>query len=91
MKHQEEELYKLYINHDPWMTLTYFKARETCWEYANGQKIYGYEKKMYSGGCLPLSRGYILVYDHNIQTSSSLKPLGQSKANIKWNIIRKAV
>ena len=31
------------------------------------------------GGCLPLPLGYIHVYDHNIETSSSLKPLGQSK------------
>ena len=30
---------------------------------------------------LPLSRGYIHVYDHNIQTSSPLKPVGQSKLN----------
>ena len=29
MKHQGEELYKVYINHDPGMTLTYFKARST--------------------------------------------------------------
>ena len=41
------------------------------------------------GGCLPLFQGYIHVYDHNIQTSSSLKPLGQSKPNIKWSIVRK--
>ena len=27
MKHQAMELYKIYINRDPWMTLTYFKAR----------------------------------------------------------------
>ena len=27
--HQEEELYKVYINHDPGMTLIYFKARST--------------------------------------------------------------
>ena len=27
MKHQEEELYKVYINHDLGMTLTYFMAR----------------------------------------------------------------
>ena len=27
MKHQEEELYKVYINLDPGMTLTYFTAR----------------------------------------------------------------
>ena len=27
MKHQGEDLYKFYINHDPGMTLTYFMAR----------------------------------------------------------------
>ena len=27
MKHQVEELYKVYINHDPGMTLTYFMSR----------------------------------------------------------------
>ena len=43
-------------------------------------------------GCLPLPRGYIHVhvYDHNIQTSSSLKPLGQSKPNFMWSILRKS-
>ena len=29
MKHQREELYKVFINHDPRMTLTYFTARST--------------------------------------------------------------
>ena len=29
MKHQAMELYKVYINHDPWMTLTYFMTRST--------------------------------------------------------------
>ena len=29
MKHQGEELYKVYINHDPGMTLIYFMARST--------------------------------------------------------------
>ena len=29
MKHQAMKLYKVYINHDPWMTLTYFTARST--------------------------------------------------------------
>ena len=28
MKHQAMELYKVYINHDPWMTLTYFMAKK---------------------------------------------------------------
>ena len=36
-------------------------------------------KKMSSWGCLP--KGYKHVYDHNIQASSSLKQLGQSKPN----------
>ena len=40
------------------------------------------------GGFLPLPRFYIHVYDHNIQTSS-LKPLGQSKPNFIWSILRK--
>ena len=38
----------------------------------------------------PMSRGYILVYYHDIQTSSSLKPLGQSKPNFMWSILRKS-
>ena len=29
MKHQGEELYKVYINHDLGMTLTYFMAKPT--------------------------------------------------------------
>ena len=29
MKHQAMELYKVYINRDPWVTLTYFTARST--------------------------------------------------------------
>ena len=33
---------------------------------------------MDQGDCLPLTWGYIHVYDHNIQTASSLKPCGQS-------------
>ena len=32
--------------------------------------------------------GYIHVYDHNIQTPF-LKPLGQSKPNFMWSIVRK--
>ena len=39
------------------------------------------------GGCLPLPRGYIHVYDHNIETSS-LKRLGQSKPNFLSSILR---
>ena len=29
MKHQEEKFYKVYINHDPGMTMTYFTTRST--------------------------------------------------------------
>ena len=29
MKHQEEELYKIYTNYDPVMTLAYLTARST--------------------------------------------------------------
>ena len=29
MKHQEKELYKVYINHDPGMIMTYFMAKST--------------------------------------------------------------
>ena len=37
---------------------------------------------------MPLPRGYIHVYDPNIQTFS-LKPLGQSKPKFTWIIVRK--
>ena len=44
---------------------------------------------MSSWGCLPPPLGNIHVYDHNIQTASSLKPLGQSKPNFMWSIIKR--
>ena len=47
------------------------------------------KKTMTPGGCLPLPQGYIHEYDHNIQTSTSLKPLGQLKPNFMWIIVRK--
>ena len=47
------------------------------------------KKKLSPGGCLSLPWGYIHVYDHNVQTSSPLKPLGQSKPNFMWRIIKK--
>ena len=37
MKHQGMELYKVYINHDPGMTLTYFMARSTNVAYHRSQ------------------------------------------------------
>ena len=51
-------------------------------------------KNMSLGDCLPLSRGYIHVYDHNIQTSSwpikaknlSGASLGKgNKSEYKWS------
>ena len=38
-------------------------------------------KKMSSRGCLSLSRGYIHVYDHSIQTSSLKALLGKGSEN----------
>ena len=32
MKHQAMELYKVYINHDPWMILTYSTARSAAYQ-----------------------------------------------------------
>ena len=37
MKHQALELYKVYINHDPGMTLTHFMARSTYITYPSTQ------------------------------------------------------
>ena len=50
-------------------------------------------EKMPSWDCLPLPLplGYIHVYDHNIQTSASLKSLGQSKPNFMWSTVRKGL
>ena len=41
------------------------------------------------GDCLPLSRSYIHVYFHIIQTFSSLKSHGKSKQNFVLSILRK--
>ena len=96
MKHQAMELYKVYINHDPEMTLTYFMARSTKVPYAfKWDRLLKYDlkgktcmnwrfkilKRIWTSGVgLPLPQGiiHIHVYNHNIQRSSSLKPLGQS-------------
>ena len=39
------------------------------------------EKNLTPGGCLPRPWGYIHVYDHNIQTSTSLKQLSLGRGN----------
>ena len=55
--------------------LKYDLRVKTYRKWADGQNIYVYEKSLSPEGCLP--RGYIHVYDHNIQISSPLKSLGQ--------------
>ena len=76
MKHQAMELYKVYINHDPGMTLTFFTAREnewgkllqchlkgkTCSKLANGLNLYELKKKLTPEVALTLPWGYIHVY-----------------------------
>ena len=37
-------------------------------------------------GCLPMTRGYMHVYDHHFQRFSSLKPLGELKPNLVCSI-----
>ena len=98
IKHQEEELYKGYIHHDPGMTLTYFTARSTyvthAYEWGKLLKcdLEGKTCRKWTNGqnvyvyekTFP---GAICVYDHNIQTSS-LKLLCQLMSNFMWSIIR---
>ena len=48
-----------------------------------------YETILTPGGYLPLPWGYIHVYDHNIQTSSSLKLLDKLKPNFMWSTVRR--
>ena len=70
--------------------LNYDLKGKTCRKWANGQNIYVYENILSPGGCLPLPRCYIHVYDdHNIQTSSPLKLLNQSKPNYMWSLVWK--
>ena len=54
---------------------------KTLWKWANGLYMYDSENKYTPGTGLPPSRGNIHVFYHNIQISSSLIPLGQSKPN----------
>ena len=51
MKHQGMELYKVYINHDPWMTLTYFTTGSTyAFERGKVGKCHLKEKKLAGNG-----------------------------------------
>ena len=64
---------------------------KTCSKGLNCLNNCVYEKKFTLGGCLPLPlpRGYIHVYDHYFQISSSLKLLGQSTPNFIWSLLGK--
>ena len=73
MKHQAMELYKVYINRDPWMTLTYFASEwgkllkchlkgKTCSKLANGLKFYVFKKKLTSGIALTRCPEVIYMY-----------------------------
>ena len=62
MKHQEMELYKVYINHDP------LKGK-TCSKLANGLNFYDLKKKLTPGIALTLPWSYIHVYYHCSKTS----------------------
>ena len=54
MKHQDMELYKVYINHDPGMILTYFMARPTSKIFLSKTtwpiKVNFYRKHLYEEG-----------------------------------------
>ena len=70
MKHLWLKHYKVYINHDPVMT-----------EWEVRLNINDSEKNWTPGAHIPPPLGNLHVHYHNIQTSSPLKPLGQSKPN----------
>ena len=57
-----------------------FKVK-VCRKWAVGLNINDSEKNWTPGAHMPPPRGNIHVYYHNIQTSSPLKPVGQSKSN----------
>ena len=62
---------------------------KTCRKWVNGLKIDDSEKIWTPGVCLLSPRGNIHVYYSDIQRSSSLKLLGQSKPNLIWRIVKK--
>ena len=62
---------------------------KTCRKCANGLKIDDSEIIWTPGVCLPPPRGNIHVYYSDIQISSFLKLLGQSKPNFMRSIVRK--
>ena len=63
----------------------HFKGK-TNRKWVNGLKIYDSEKFWTLGAGLSPPRGNIHVYYQNIQRPPSLKPLGQSKPNVRLSI-----
>ena len=68
MLHQGLKLYKVNINDDPWLTLTYFTTRSNLvaymFEWGKLLRSHLYEKINTPVGCLRLLRGYIHAYNH---------------------------
>ena len=66
MKHQAEELFKVYINHDPGVTLTYFTARSTkvthASEWEKLLKCHLKEKIWTPGAALPRDPDAVYMY-----------------------------
>ena len=77
MTHQAMELYKVYINCDPWMTHAFVLGKllkchlkgETCSKLANGLEFNDLKKRLTPGVALIRPWGYIHVYYHCSQTS----------------------
>ena len=93
MEHRGVKFYKMYINNDPRLTLTYFRTSK-IWSHllqlaADGQsdrRFMFLNKYLTPWYCL----GYIHVYDHYFQTAvPSLKLLSQSKPNFMWSLLEK--
>ena len=70
--------------------------REVCYKVIKWEKLqmtkltdlYFRKKTFTTGGCLPLSRGYICVYDHYFQTTF-LETAWSIKANLFWSPLGK--
>ena len=109
MKHRAIDFYKVCINHDPGMTVTFLRQGQLmspmllnwiegkmlfiCRNLARNEQMdrrFMFMKIFWAKGVVCPAPGlYIYVYDHNIQTLSSQKPLGQSRQNYMWIILRK--
>ena len=104
MKHQAVDLYKVYINHDPGMTLTYFTARSSlvphAFEWGKGLKYYlkgktcrkwANKQNIYVYETILFIGGYLPLpwgYIH-VHDYNIQTSSGQSKSNIMLRIVRK--